>query len=198
MLPSNSILAGASASADLLVDTKEVIPVCSLLVQARTGSPLLSASAQLRKGSLLPRPFQIGSGPGKRIPLNYATPPTTSLNRGPCQACVQRARRSLGHHRTHRNGGATEPRSAFIFLNACRSIRERCAVCRGCAALQSRAATDPDERRNRAIRSTSRRRSVRPNIFGLIGGTRGVFIGGAIDNPNITDKGRGCSAWKPT
>jgi hypothetical protein len=42
-VPSNSIL----AVADLLVDTKEVIPVCSLLVHARTGSPLLSASAQL-------------------------------------------------------------------------------------------------------------------------------------------------------
>ena len=40
---SNSIL----TAADLLVDTKEVIPVCSLLVQARTGSPLLTASAQL-------------------------------------------------------------------------------------------------------------------------------------------------------
>ena len=59
------------AVADLLVDTKEVIPVCSISVQARTGSLLLSASAQLRKGSLLPRPFQIkGSGPGKRIPFN--------------------------------------------------------------------------------------------------------------------------------
>ena len=46
-VPSNSILAGASASADLLVDTKDVIPVCSLLVQARTRSSFVVGSAQL-------------------------------------------------------------------------------------------------------------------------------------------------------